>query len=207
MRKQPKFLGRTRPYRWEGLGFLADARDPPPLADLWQYNTNLGYLGSSQNREQKDYPPPDGTVGDDFFPYNEWGAWGEDLVLPVHARHKGTFTNAPGDDWVNPVLTNSVPILPGVASNVPVLSCNLKRSLLMVQNNSTATGTDVPPVLYVGFNSPAVVGFSLSLQPKGGFWQWTALAVPPDSIFVAWGTSTGVSVVTAGVVVQGLKVR
>jgi hypothetical protein len=103
--------------------------------------------------------------------------------------------------WRNPTTMQSVPILGNTPNNTPVLSLNMARNALIIQNNSTATSPDVPPTFYVGFNAQPQVGLSLAVIPLSGI--LFDIITPRDSIYVLVAGGVGVSVVTQGVVVQG----
>lgn len=105
--------------------------------------------------------------------------------------------------WTNPSTFATVPINAQTNTQVPVLSQNYRRNALIIQNGSTATGTDVAPTLYVGFNVQPLVGSSLALAPGQGI-AWDVIT-PRDSIFIAFGPfiDTGGSVVIQGAVIMG----
>jgi hypothetical protein len=104
--------------------------------------------------------------------------------------------------WQNPTTFQLVPIIAGTPSNTPVLSLNLKRNLLVIQNNSSATGAgNTAPTFYIGFNSQAQVGLSLALLP-GSTGVLFDIICPRDSVYVTIAGGVGVFTV-AGVVGQG----
>lgn len=169
-------------------------------------------------------PRPDGSPGSFVYPYGELApTFGQDGPagvssppilntpnVPIPAPPVDTGTTADGLSvpfgastvpWQNPTTVQSVPILAGTPSNTPVLSLNLKRNLLIIQNNSTATGAgNTAPNFYVGFNSQAQVGLSLTLLPGGGILY--DIICPRDSVYITIAGGAGVFV-TAGMVQQG----
>lgn len=103
--------------------------------------------------------------------------------------------------WTNPSTFATVPINAQTNTQVPVLSQNYRRNALIIQNGSTATGTDVAPTLYIGFNAQPLVGSALALAPGQGI-AWDIIT-PRDSIYIAFGpfVNTGSSVKIQGAVV------
>lgn len=179
---------------------------------------------------------PDGSPGNPLYPYDENGLWGDGSTggavpatvstppavgtpLPTLDQVQQQSVSVPfgesARDWVNPMTYATVPLLgnltvtTGQTQNLPLLSLNLKRNSLIIQNQSSATAAgDVAPTLYIGFNVQAVVGQSLALPPGLGFF-WGASDCPPrDSIFVALGpfSNGGGTVTIAGCVIQGTYV-
>ncbi|MGH3574546.1 MAG: hypothetical protein ACRDUW_22440 [Pseudonocardiaceae bacterium] len=170
---------------------------------------------------------PLGTPGNPVSPYDEQQVWGGpaggavtaplDPSSPVPLQE--TPQLAPGADglsfsfgqslvpWSNPTTLQSVPLTPATPTNVPVLSMNLRRSLLIIQNGSTAVSPDIPPILYVGFNTQPNIGFSLGIAYNLGAVFFDILC-PRDSIYVAFGPESngGGTVVVRGSVVQGTKI-
>lgn len=181
-----------------------------------------------------DLPGPNGAPGSGVYPYSEDGVWGDGSqgtgpdpttlappaigapVAPLDPTQLSVTSTPYGEsarDWINPTTYASVPLLAvtglggtPIVQALPVLSLNLKRNSLIIQNQSSATvAGDVAPTLYVGFNVQAIVGQSLALVPGLGFY-WGAADTPPrDSIFLAYGpySNAGGSVVVAGCVIQG----
>lgn len=173
------------------------------------------------------FPSPDGSPGSLLYPYGErspiFGDSGppgsgpltvtDPPVIngPVPAPPVDTGTTADGLSipfgaslvpWQNPTTLQSVPIVAGTPANVPVLSLNLKRNLLLIQNNSSATGAgNTAPTFYVGFNSQAQVGLALALLP-GGAGVLYDIICPRDSVYITIAGGVGVYTV-AGVVQQG----
>lgn len=176
------------------------------------------------------FPSPDGSPGSLVWPYGErspiYGDSGQgggplsvtsppvlDLTgsTPVPAPPVDTGTTSDGLSvpfgastvpWANPTTLQSVPIVASTPANQPVLSLNLKRNLLLIQNNSSATGAgNTAPIFYVGFNSQAQVGLSLALLP-GGAGVLYDIICPRDSVYITIAGGVGIFTV-AGVVQQG----
>lgn len=192
----------------------------------------LGFsgLGSAAADFRPGIPMPDGSEGSPVGPYDESGeVWGtmpgevgaQAQVAAPPADPSQLPVNAPSPTsdnstiqmpfgvtfakWRNPNTFQSVPITLNTPSNVPVLSLNLLRSGLVIQNNSTATTAgDVAPTFYVGFNAQAQAGLALAILPGGGGILFD-LICPRDSIYITIGasTNTGGSVVVQGSIVQG----
>jgi hypothetical protein len=190
----------------------------------------IGRLGNSPN-----FPGPNGNPGSGIWPYSESSEWGSSgsgtqggavpgnfqppdvgMIAPaldqVQQQSQSTPYGESARDWTNPTSYATVPILgsnsifTAQTGGLPVLSLNMKRNSLIIQNQSSAvTAGDVAPTLYVGFNVQAIVGQSLALAPGLGFF-WGASDTPPrDSIFITIGPyqNAGASVVIAGCIVQG----
>lgn len=195
----------------------------PPGAKVpdWAKPRRYTGLGSSQALDRAGFPLPSGAPGSGVDPYNETEVWGGqpgaqvtapvDLSAPLPLPPPDV-TGADGlsvpfgqskTAWHNPNTFQSVPILASTPTNVPVLSLNLARSALIIQNGSTATAPDVAPILYVGFNSQPIIGFSLGVAVNliAAFFD---IICPRDSIFIAFGPSVngGSTVVVRGCVVQ-----
>lgn len=105
--------------------------------------------------------------------------------------------------WTNPTTFATVPINAATNTQVPVLTQNYQRNALIIQNGSTAQGTDVAPTLYIGFNAQPLVGSALALAPGQGI-AWDIIT-PRDSIYIAFGPfiNTGDTVVIQGAVITG----
>jgi hypothetical protein len=103
--------------------------------------------------------------------------------------------------WRNPTTFQSVPVLATSSIIIPVLSLNMQRNALVIQNNSTATAPDIAPTFWIGFNAQPQVGFALSLAPGAGL--LFDIICPRDAIYVLPNGAVGASAVTQGVVVQG----
>lgn len=175
------------------------------------------------------FPSPDGSPGSLVYPYGErspiYGDGGQggplavtsppvlDLTgsTPVPAPPVDTGTTSDGLSvpfgastvpWANPTTLQSVPIIASTPANTPVLSLNLKRNLLLIQNNSSATGAgNTAPTFYVGFNSQPQVGLALALLP-GGAGVLFDIICPRDSVYILISGGVGVFTV-AGVAIQG----
>jgi hypothetical protein len=100
-------------------------------------------------------------------------------------------------------MTNSVPIGSSTAVTAAVVGANEQRALLILQNNSTATGPDSAPTFFFGFGTQPQVGFSLALPPGVGI--VLDVRVPSDAIYVAFGPSVngGGTRVIQGVCAEG----
>jgi hypothetical protein len=179
----------------------------------------LGALGVADRRN--DFPMSDGSAGTVFTDvYNEKFIWGTDnsagqVVAPIDPStgivpEQGPQVFDPGISlpfgvsiipWRNPTTMQSVPINANTQTLTPVLSLNMYRNSLIVQNNSTATAPDVAPTFYIGFNAQPQVGLSLALAPGAGL--LFDIITPRDSIYVQVAGGVGASVVVQGVVVQG----
>jgi len=181
----------------------------------------LGALGVADRRN--DFPMSDGSAGTVFTDvYNEKFIWGTDdsagqVVAPIDPSTgivpvEGPQQFDPGISlpfgvsiipWRNPTTMQSVPINASTGITTPVLSLNMYRNSLIVQNNSTATAPDVAPTFYIGFNAQPQIGLSLALAPGAGL--LFDIITPRDSIYISFGPSIngGGTVVVQGVVVQG----
>jgi hypothetical protein len=215
-----------RPGLQQFIGFEGDpgtenSRPAPlrPRRNLGHYRgQGFGSLGTADRHTT--FPTPEGTPGNLFQgDYDERDVWGgpaggsvvtptdPGVVAPVDV---GPQTFDPGLSipfgvsiipWRNPTTMQSVPIIAATPANVPVLSLNMERNALIVQNNSTATSPDVAPTFYIGFNSQPQVGFSLAVPPLSGI--LFDIITPRDAVYIAIAGGTGVSVVTQGIVMQG----
>lgn len=181
----------------------------------------LGALGKATRDRADGFPSVLGTPGVPLSPnYDERQIWGTSdangqVVAPIDpltpiAPASGPSVIDPGISipfgvsiirWKNPTTMQSVPILASTPSNQPVLSLNMSRNALIIQNASTATSPDVAPTFWIGFNAQPQQGFSLSVVPGGGI--LFDIITPRDSVYVLIAGGVGVSVVTQGVVVQG----
>jgi hypothetical protein len=169
------------------------------------------------------YPAPDGSPGSFVYPYGErpptFGQDGPTGVSsppilntpdtpapapPVNPGSGGDGLSIPYGSstvpWQNPTTVQSVPILATTPSNTPVLSLNMKRNLLIIQNNSSAGSGNTAPNFYVGFNAQPQIGLSLTLTPGAGI--LFDIICPRDSIYITVAGGAGTFTV-AGVVVQG----
>lgn len=104
---------------------------------------------------------------------------------------------------VNGVTSHSVPLNAGSGGTLAVLAANPNRSLLLIQNNSTATAPDVAPTFYIGFGQLAQVGQGLGLPPGVGVVFDTS--TPTDAVYLTIGPSTDSddTVVVQGVAIEG----
>lgn len=103
------------------------------------------------------------------------------------------------------VTSATIAITSSINSALPVFVANRRRRLLVLQNSSKATGTDVAPTFWVNFGAQAIIGQSLALLPGGGAFLFD-FACPIDSVFVTVGPSvnTGSSVIVQGSAMQGV---
>lgn len=108
-----------------------------------------------------------------------------------------------GSAWQNPCATHSIPVSEDSGGVLAILTQNLKRNLLIIQNNSTATSPDAAPTFYISFGQLAQQGQGLGLPPGVGI--VLDIICPRDAVYLTIGPSidTGSSVVTQGVVVEG----
>lgn len=109
-----------------------------------------------------------------------------------------------GRQFVNKLrMTNSVPIGTSTRPDLALVGANEHRSLLIVQNNSTATSPDSAPTFFIGFGTQPNIGFDLALPPGVGF--VLDVRTPSDAIYVGFGpfTNTGGTVVIQGVCKEG----
>jgi hypothetical protein len=108
-----------------------------------------------------------------------------------------------GSGWQNPCATHSIPVSEDSGGVLAILTQNLKRNLLIIQNNSTATAPDAAPIFYISFGQLAQQGQGLGLPPGVGI--VLDIICPRDAVYLTIGPSvdTGSSVVTQGVVVEG----
>jgi hypothetical protein len=180
-----------------------------------------GFGGSNASEQGGRVPPlPNGEPGNPLYPYDEKAIWGtggagDQVTAPVDPS-TGVFSD-PGPQvfdpgislpfgisiipWRNPTTFQSVPILASTPITTPVLSLNMQRNGLVIQNNSTATSPDIPATFWIGFNAQPQIGNSLSLAPGAGL--LFDIICPRDSIFILPAGAVGASAVTQGVVVQG----
>lgn len=101
-------------------------------------------------------------------------------------------------------MTNSVPIGSTTVVTAALIGANEQRSLLILQNNSTATvAGDSAPTFFFGFGTQPQVGYSLALPPGVGI--VLDVRVPADAIYVAFGAfvNAGGSVRIQGVAAEG----
>jgi hypothetical protein len=184
----------------------------------------LGGLGGSNasDRGAQSFPTPEGTAGAAYGQgvYDESGMWGtNDPAAMVSAPIDPSLAMPPIEGpqqidtglsipfgvsvvpWRNPTTMQSVPILASTPVNTPVLSLNMARNALVIQNNSTATAPDVAPNFYIGFNAQPQQGLALTLAPGAGL--LFDIITPRDAIYVLIAGGTGATQVIQGVVVQG----
>jgi hypothetical protein len=196
--------------------FIGFEGDPGTIPRRYQ---GLGALSGSQATDRgAGFPGPNGSpptlVYDEREVWGTPGGGGSVITTPVDpsvALPPASDSSAvdPGLSipfgisiikWRNPSTFQSVPILSTTPSNVPVLSLNMARNALVIQNNSTATSPDVAPNFYIGFNAQPQVGLSLTLAPGAGI--LFDIITPRDAIYVVISGASGAPVIQ-GVVVQG----
>jgi hypothetical protein len=146
------------------------------------------------------YEPEWTNLDDGVILNDNPSAWAQaqDDALPLQAPF-GDGASA----WQNPCSAHSIPISGNSGGVLAVLTQNLKRNLLVIQNNSTATSPDQAPVFYIGFGQLASVGQGLGLAPGIGI--VLDIITPRDAVYLTIGpaVNTGGSVVTQGVVIEG----
>jgi len=187
---------------------------------------NLGALGGSTER-QNQIPMPDGSDGSAVWPYAEQSPWwnvgpggfptlppligatpagvlspgGQGGYAPTPAPYAPSDPNSPVP-WTNPCTASIVPILASTPANVPVLSLNYQRNLLVLQNNSTATSPDTTPIFYINFNAQ-VASAGLGIALAAGIGIVFDIICPRDSVYVLQVGGGGATLVVAGVAMQG----
>lgn len=205
-----------QPHLKRFIGFEGDPGTPTAKRSPMR-RVGLSGLSSSTGRENS-LPARDGSPGP--MMYDERQIWGTDNPMgsvtsppdpstPMPAI-QGPTQMDPGISipfgvsiikWRNPTTMQSVPILPSTPANVPVLSLNMSRNALVIQNNSTATSPDVAPNFYIGFNAQPQQGLALTLAPLAGI--LFDIITPRDAIYVLIAGGSGASQIIQGVVVQG----
>lgn len=157
-------------------------------------------------------PGPNGGPGSNIWPYSEGSTWGTtnpgvlaNVAPPFVGEPPGPDSGEVHSDWINSMTYATVPLNSSnlvFGASTAVLTTNLLRASLIIQNNSTATSPDIAPTIYIGFNSDALVGMSLALVPGLGFF-WSMSDMPPrDTIYVTIGPFSG-AVLIQGCVIQG----
>lgn len=108
-----------------------------------------------------------------------------------------------GSNWQNPCSTHTIPISGNSGGALAILTQNLKRNLLVIQNNSTATSPDAAPTFYIGFGQLAQIGQGMALPPGVGV--VFDIVCPRDAVYLTIGpaVNSGGTVVTQGCVVEG----
>jgi hypothetical protein len=115
--------------------------------------------------------------------------------------------NAAGSGYQNPNRSATIPIGPNTLPNIALVGSNPKRVSIILQNNSTATGTDIAPTMYFNFGAQAQVGIGIGLAPGVGL--VLDINVQADSLYVTFGpeTNTGNSVVIQGAVLETSRIN
>jgi hypothetical protein len=179
----------------------------------------LGALGVADRHNT--FPDKVGAPGNPFQgDYDEYSIWGtnsptDGVIAPTDPLTAVQSVEGPQEfdpgislpfgisiiAWRNPTTMQSVPINASTTAILPVLSLNMQRNSLIVQNNSFVTvSTDAIPTFYIGFNAQPQVGLSLALV--GGAGILFDIICPRDSIYITVAGG-GASQVIQGVVVQG----
>jgi hypothetical protein len=133
---------------------------------------------------------------------NAWDAeWTE--LDGVILNDNPTVWSGAGALWENPCTTHTIPITPGAGGALAILTQNLQRDLLIIQNNSIATSPDEAPIFYISFGQLAQQGQGLGLPPGVGL--VLDYSCPRDAVYLTIGPSvdTGDTVVVQGAVVEG----
>lgn len=203
-------------------GTLAPTRPTRPRAPGMNGFRGFGSLSGSNASEQggRQMPGPNGEPGAGLYPYDETMMWGTNdpagmVSAPIDPSMAMPPVEGPQEidtglsipfgisvvPWRNPTTMQSVPILSSTPVNTPVLSLNMARNSLVVQNNSTAISPDVAPTFYVGFNAQPQQGLALALAPGAGI--LFDIICPRDAIYILIAGGTGASQVIQGAVVQG----
>lgn len=117
------------------------------------------------------------------------------------------WTNADGSGaWQNPCTTHTIPITDGAGGALAILTQNLSRTMLTIQNNSLiGTAGDEAPIFYVSFGQLAQQGQGLGLPPGVGLVYDGLQSCPRDAVYLTIGPSvdTHGSVIIQGAVVEG----
>ena len=100
----------------------------------------------------------------------------------------------------------SVPIPAGTPINAALVPANLRRTFLLIQNNSTATGAgNTAPNLYIAYDGPVSTtlpnGLNLTIPPGQGV--IFDRRCPANAIYVLYAGGAG-TFVAQGVLHQGL---
>lgn len=96
----------------------------------------------------------------------------------------------------------TIPIGPGTVPTRALVTQNIKRKSILMQNNSTATSPDVAPTFYFNFGAQAQIGIGIGLAPGVGL--VLDQNVQADALYLTIGPSvnTGSSVVIQGAVLE-----
>lgn len=130
----------------------------------------------------------------------DWTSLNDGVVLN---DNPAAWSNEALSAWTNPCTTHSIPINAGAGGVLAILTQNLQRNLLTIQNNSTATAPDEAPVFYISFGQLAQQGQGLGLPPGVGI--VLDYSCPRDAVYLTIGPSvnTDDTVDIQGVVVEG----
>jgi hypothetical protein len=126
----------------------------------------------------------------------------DDGIFNAYAGTLGDEASQSKVGYNNPNRSATIPIGPNTVPYLALVSINPKRVSILMQNNSTASGTDVAPTMYFNFGAQAQVGIGIGLAPGVGLVLDNN--VQADSLYVTFGPSvnTGESVVVQGAVLE-----
>lgn len=135
-------------------------------------------------------------------PYDD--AWTElnDGVFNAYPAQIETTPDGGGTGYQNKNHSSTIPIGRGTSSNRALVTQNVKRVSILMQNNSTAVAPDVAPTMYFNFGATAQVGIGIGLAPGVGLVLDNH--VQSDSLYVTFGpaVNTGGTVVLQGAVLE-----
>jgi hypothetical protein len=134
-------------------------------------------------------------------PYDDiWTSLDDGVFNAYPGRLGNDQTSANG--YQNPNRSSTIPIGPNTQPYLALVAINPKRVSILMQNNSTAQGTDVAPTMYFNFGAQAQVGIGIGLAPGVGLVLDNH--VQADSLYVTLGPSvnTGATVVVQGAVLE-----
>jgi hypothetical protein len=135
------------------------------------------------------------------FAYDEEWTQLNDGVFNAYVANLGVLAN-PVLGYQNKNRSATIPIGPNTKSFLALVGLNVKRSSILMQNNSTASGSDVAPTMYFNFGALAQVGIGIGLAPGVGL--VLDQNVQADALYVTFGPSvnTGATVVIQGAVLE-----
>jgi hypothetical protein len=131
----------------------------------------------------------------------EWTSL-DDGIFNAYPGKLGVDTCVGATGYQNPNRSSTIPIGPNTLPTQALVTANPKRVSILMQNNSTAIGTDVAPTMYFNFGAQAQVGIGIGLAPGVGLVLDNN--VQADSLYVTFGpqVDTGGSVVVQGAVLE-----
>jgi hypothetical protein len=135
-------------------------------------------------------------------PYDDvWTAL-NDGVFNAYPAQLETTPAGGGSGFQNKNHSMTIPIGPGTKSTQALVTQNLKRVSILMQNNSTAVSPDAAPTMYFNFGAQAQVGIGIGLAPGVGL--VLDQHVQCDSLYVTFGpqVNTGATVVVQGAVLE-----